>query len=43
MAENPDGTWFITFPAKPDGSQKTYNSNGQEECKDAGGKVIPCN
>lgn len=40
--ENPDGTWYIMFPKNADGSQKTYNSDGTEVCKDAGGKVTPC-
>jgi hypothetical protein len=28
LTENTDGTWFITFPKKTDGSQKAYNSDG---------------
>ena len=42
LTEKHDGTWFITFPKKADGSQKTYYPDGREECKDAAGKIIPC-
>lgn len=37
-----DGNWFMIFPPKADGSQKTYFSDGTEVCNDAGGKDIPC-
>jgi hypothetical protein len=42
VTEKQDGTWFITFPKKADGSQKTSYSDGREECKDTAGKIIPC-
>ena len=27
--QNKDGTWFITYPPSPDGSVKTYHSDGR--------------
>jgi len=37
ITEKNDGSWYITFPKKPDGSVSTYYENGTTITKSAGG------
>jgi hypothetical protein len=40
IMDNGHGTWYITFPNKPDGTFKTYYPNGTSIITDTKGNII---